>query len=129
MRKQVKMFKTRKDKVKKPFAYSTGEKVYELIGNSKYSGGAIRHSFSHAIIPSRCSSRPHYHPEAEETFYFVKGKGKMIVENRKFDVEPGDAVLIMPSERHQILNSSENNLEFIVVCSPAWNQNDCVFLD
>ncbi len=35
----------------------------------------------------------------------------------------------MPSEKHQILNNSENNLGFIVVCSPAWNQNDCVFLD
>ena len=123
------MFKTRKEKVKKPFAYFTGETVYELIGDSKYSGGAIRHSFSQAIIPPRCSSRPHYHLEAEETFYFIKGKGKMIVENREFDIAPGDAVLIMPSERHQILNSSENNLEFIVVCSPAWNQNDCVFLD
>ena len=53
----------------------------------------------------------------------------MIVDDKGFDVEQGDVVLITPSEKHQLLNSSENNLEFIVVCSPAWNYGDCVFLD
>lgn len=123
------MFKTKKDKVGKPFRYSTGELVYELIGKSKHSGGAMNHSFSHVLIPAGCSSRPHYHLESEETFYFIKGKGRMIVDDKGFDVEKGDTVLITPCERHLLLNNSGNNLEFIVVCSPAWNQNDCVFLD
>ena len=123
------MFKTRKDNVKKPFSYSTGEQVYELIGKSVSSGNASKHSFSHAVIPAFCSSRPHYHLLAEETFYFIKGKGRMVVNERKFDIEPGDAVFIKPQERHQILNCSENSLEFIVVCAPGWNQNDSVFLD
>lgn len=123
------MFKTSKDEVKKPFCYSTGEQVYELIGKSLSSGNANKHSFSHAVIPAFCSSRPHYHLEAEETFYFLKGKGRIIVDERKFDVDPGDAVLIIPQERHQILNNSENNLEFIVVCAPGWDQKDSVFLD
>ena len=123
------MFKTRKDKIKEPFRYSTGEQVYELIGKSKSSGNAINHSFSHALIPAFCSSCPHYHLEAEETFYFIRGEGRMIVEEKKFDVEPGDAVLIFPQERHQIVNNGESDLEFIVVCAPGWSQNDSVFLD
>jgi len=123
------MFKTRKDQVIKPFCYSTGEQVYELIGKSKHSGSSKKHSFSYAIIPTGCFSRAHYHREIEETFYFIKGKGKMIVDDREFDVEPGDTFLIIPPEKHQIMNSREANLEFIVVCSPAWNRNDSVFID
>jgi mannose-6-phosphate isomerase-like protein (cupin superfamily) len=120
---------TRKDKIKKPFSYSTGEQVFELIGKSRSSGNAARHSFSHAIIPASCSSRPHYHLQSEETFHFTKGNGRMIVDERKFDVGPGDTVLISPKEKHQVLNNSDKKLEFIVVCAPGWNQNDCVFLD
>ena len=109
--------------------YSTGEQVYELIGKSKSSGNAIRHSFSHGIIPAFCSSRLHYHLEAEETFYFIKGKGSMIVDERTFTVNSGDTVLISPQERHHIVNNSQNELEFIVVCAPGWNLDDSVFLD
>ena len=123
------MYKTRKNKIKEPFRYSTGELVYELIGKSQSSGSAINHSFSQATIPASCSSRLHYHLKAEETFYIIKGEGRMIVDEREFDVEPGDAVLIMPQERHQIMNNGEKDLEFVVVCAPGWEQDDSVFLD
>ena len=53
----------------------------------------------------------------------------MIVDDKEFDVEPGDTVLIIPPEKHQIRTGSENNLEFLVVCSPAWNADDNVYLD
>ena len=123
------MFKTRKDTIREPFRYYTGERVYELIGKSQSTGSAINHTFSQATIPVSCSSRFHYHLKAEETFYIIKGTARMIVDEREFDVEPGDAVLIMPQEKHQILNNGETDLEFIVVCAPGWSQNDSVFLD
>lgn len=53
----------------------------------------------------------------------------MIIDGVQYNVHPGDAVLISPMERHQIFTDGDNDLEFIVVCAPAWEINNSVFLD
>jgi mannose-6-phosphate isomerase-like protein (cupin superfamily) len=120
---------TRKDKVEKPFVNPTGERLYEMIGRPEHLGGATKHSFGYAVIPLNCSSRPHYHPYAEETYYILKGKGRMIIDEVQYNVGPGDAILISPPEKHQIFADSDEDLEFIVVCAPAWEPRNSVFLD
>jgi hypothetical protein len=37
----------RKDSVKESFLDSKGEKIYELIGSSKTSGGSVKHSLAY----------------------------------------------------------------------------------
>lgn len=123
------MLITRKDKVEKPFENPTGERIYEMIGRPERLGGATKHSFGHVVIPPNCSSRPHYHPEAEETYYITKGKAKMTIDGRAHLLRPGDAVFIHPPEKHQIFAMGDEDLEFIVVCSPAWEPTNSVFLD
>lgn len=123
------MLITRKDKVGKPFENPTGERIYEMIGRSEHLGGAIKHSFGHVVIPPGCSSRPHYHPEAEETYYILKGRAKMIINDVEHFLWPGDAVFIRPPEKHQIFIMGDEDLEFIVVCAPAWEPTNSVFLD
>jgi len=120
---------TRKDKVAKPFENPTGELIYEMIGRPEHLGGATKHSFGHVVIPPKCSSRLHYHPVAEETYYILKGKARMRVGDEMYLLVPGDAVLIRPPERHQIFTEGDENLEFIVVCAPAWEPTNSVFLD
>jgi mannose-6-phosphate isomerase-like protein (cupin superfamily) len=123
------MIIARKDKVEKPFVNPTGERIYEMIGRPENLGGATKHSFGHVVIPPRCSSRPHYHPEAEETYYILKGRAKMIVNGVEYLLQPGDAILIRPPERHQIFTASDEDLEFIVVCAPAWEPTNSIYLD
>lgn len=123
------MLVTRKDKVEKPFVNVTGERVYEMIGRPEHLGGATKHSFGYAVIPPNCSSRPHYHPYAEETYYVLKGKGRIIIDGAEYNVRPGDAILICPLEKHQIFTDGDDDLEFIVVCAPAWELSNSVFLD
>ena len=123
------MLITRKDKVEKPFENPTGERIYEMIGRPEHLGGATKHSFGHVMIPPDCSSRPHYHPEAEETYYILKGRAKMIVNGVEHFVWPGDAVFIRPPEKHQIFTMGDKDLEFIVICAPAWEPTNSVFLD
>jgi mannose-6-phosphate isomerase-like protein (cupin superfamily) len=120
---------TRKDKVEKPFVNPTGERVYEMIGRPERLGGATKHSFGYAVIPPNCSSRPHFHPNAEETYYILKGNGRMIIDGAKYNVRPGDAILILPPENHQIFTDGDEDLEFIVVCAPAWEPNNSMFLN
>lgn len=123
------MLITRKGETKKPFISSTGEQVYEMIGSSPHLGGATKHSFGHVIIPPKRSSRLHYHPTAEETYYILRGKGKMLIERKEYSVEPGDVIFISPLEKHQIFTEGNKDLEFLVICAPAWEPANSVFVD
>jgi len=120
---------TRKEKLEKPFVNVTGERVYELVGKPARLGGATKHSFGYAVIPANCSSRLHYHLQAEETYYMLKGEGKLVIDGVEHTVQPGDVILISPPEKHQIFNEGRDDLEFIVVCAPAWEPDNSVFLD
>jgi mannose-6-phosphate isomerase-like protein (cupin superfamily) len=119
----------RKDKVLEPFVNDTGERIYEMIGRPDALGGSSGHSFGHVVIPPGCSSRHHYHQKAEETYYILSGRGKMIVDGNEYNLVSGDAILIMPPEKHQIFSTGEVDLEFIVVCAPAWEPTNSIYLD
>ena len=120
---------TRKEDITAPFESGTGERVYEILGAPEAIGGASHHSFSHVVIPAGCTSRPHYHPVAEETYYILAGEGRMLVDGRELILRPGDALLILPPEVHQISNDTDRDLEFIAVCAPAWTPDNSVYLD
>ena len=120
---------TRKELIENPFESGTGERVYEMLGAPEAIGGAKQHSFSHVVIPAGCTSRPHYHPVAEETYYILSGEGKMRVDGREMTLRPGDALLIHTLEVHQIFNEGDTDLEFIAVCAPAWTPDNSVYLD
>ena len=74
-------------------------------------------------------SRLHYHPVAEETYYILKGQAKMLIDDKTYIFNPGDAILIQQNEKHQIFCISDIDLEFLVVCAPAWEPNNSVYLD
>lgn len=120
----------RKEEIRDPFVNdATGETIYEMIGRPDALGGSKAHSFGHVVIPPGCSSRPHYHPIAEETYYILAGRARIAVAGEEHFPTPGDAVLIMPTERHQIFSVGDVNMEFIVVCAPAWEPTNSVYLD
>lgn len=123
------MMITRKDRIKKPFKNATGERIYELIGRPERLGGAIRHSFGYGVIPPGRYSRPHYHPKSEETYAILKGRARISIDGKNHALSPGDVVFIQPMERHQIFSKGKEDLEFIVVCAPAWEPKNSVFLD
>lgn len=125
----VSMRYIRKDQVVKPFENYTGEKIYEMIGAPVELGEAKYHSFGHTVIPPNCMSRLHYHPIAEETYYILKGKAKITIDEQTLILEPEDAVLIQQNEKHQIFNVGDEDLEFLVICAPAWEPNNSVYLD
>ena len=118
----------RKDQVEKPFENDTGERVYEMIGAPEELGASKYHSFGHTVIPPNCMSKLHYHPVAEETYYILKGQGRLVIDNVVFIVGPGDAVLVQQNEKHQIFNIGEEDLEFLVICAPAWEPDNSVYL-
>ena len=118
------MFINSKDQITIPLTQPLGETVFELVGSSPKSGDARLHSLAHILIPPGKSSSAHYHKVAEETYYILKGQGRMLVDGREYILTPGQACLVCAPEVHQIFNDGDIDLEFLAVCAPAWTPDD-----
>jgi mannose-6-phosphate isomerase-like protein (cupin superfamily) len=112
----------------KPILSEHGEIIHELIGRDGEQATDL-HSVAHVILPPGKSSLSHFHPVAEESYYFLRGKGKIIIEDEEAVVLPGQAVLIPPTKRHKIISVGETDLEFIAVCVPAWEPTNTQYLE
>lgn len=51
--------------------------------------------------------KAHRHPNGEQIFVFLKGKGVMMLEDDKFDVESGKMIFVPAGKWHEIINSNE----------------------
>jgi len=60
----------------------------------------------------------HDHEKEEQLYYFLKGRGKMKIDDEVFDVQEGDAVHIPPKSKHQLINDSADWIEHILVSAP-----------
>lgn len=111
-----------------PIESKHGEIIYELIGRA---GGETteRHSIAHVVIPPGKSSRVHFHPEAEESYYMISGQARFVLDGESTIIGPGHTVLIPPNKSHQIINIGSEDLEFLAICVPAWEPANSIYLD
>jgi mannose-6-phosphate isomerase-like protein (cupin superfamily) len=116
-----------KDKVQNPIESSHGEVVYELVGRPDAHGNATQHSLAHIVIPAGKASLLHYHKVCEETYYILQGKARMLLNGQESTLSPGQACLILPHQRHKILNTGDEPLEFLAICAPAWYPEDSYY--
>jgi quercetin dioxygenase-like cupin family protein len=61
----------------------------------------------------------HYHNEVEETFYFVQGGGRVRVNEVEHEAVSGDVFRLEPTERHDILNDTEEPSKLIFIKCPC----------
>lgn len=54
----------------------------------------------------------HYHLGQEEVYFFMYGKGNMLVGTDEFEVQGGDIILIPDGLFHKVWNSGESDLVF-----------------
>jgi len=59
----------------------------------------------------------HWHERIEETFYFLRGSGKMVVEGKEERIEVGDVYRIEPGEVHNIINDTDAPVEGVFIKS------------
>jgi len=60
----------------------------------------------------------HGHRQVEETFYFIQGGGKMIVDGKPHPAAQGDAFRLEPPERHAILNDTASETRVLFIKTP-----------
>ena len=118
----------RKEKVTEPFVTPVGEIIHELIGLATDDSSKI-HSVAHITMAPGASSRKHYHPESEESFYILAGRARMHVDKEEAELKPGEVVLIPPGKGHKIVSIGDRDLEFLAVCVPAWIPSNTVWLE
>lgn len=77
--------------------------------------GAPLFSFRVFTIEPGGNTPFHEHP-FEHMNYVIKGKGVLVMKDSEHTVKEGDFALVLPGEKHQYKNTSEND-DFIMICA------------
>ncbi|HEY3728068.1 MAG TPA: cupin domain-containing protein [Solirubrobacteraceae bacterium] len=108
----------------KSFITADGSAIRELAGPA---WTRVRNqSLAEARVQPGGETAEHYHPQAEELYYFIAGQGRMRLGEEEADVAVGDCVVIVPGTPHKLFNSGSDPLVLLCCCSPAYSDDDTV---
>lgn len=79
-------------------------------------------------MPAKTAETTHYHNQAQQFFYILKGVARFEINDTYVDVVAGEGIHIKPGQHHRIINDTEVDLEFIL-CSQPSTINDRVNCD
>ena len=109
-------------------AYITrdGSEIRELLHPAQH--GNKNQSLAEATIQPGASTRLHLHAVSEELYHIISGRGHMVLGETRFEIEPGDTVLIPPGTPHCVEALGEEPLRMLCCCSPAYAHADTELL-
>jgi mannose-6-phosphate isomerase-like protein (cupin superfamily) len=105
-----------------PFTTKDGSEIRELLAsrNSK-----IRNqSLAEARLLVGAATQEHFHKETEEIYYITHGTGKIRIDGESREVRPGDAIAILPGQRHKLWNTGNEPLRLLCCCAPGYEHAD-----
>jgi quercetin dioxygenase-like cupin family protein len=70
-------------------------------------------------MPPRTAEAIHYHINAQQFFFILKGSLTFEVEKEVFVVKEGEGFHIVPQVIHKVLNNSEIDAYFLVISEPS----------
>ena len=109
------------------FITKDGSEIRELLA---YRNSAIRNqSLAEARLPVGGSTQEHYHPHTEEIYFITQGTGKMRIEDEEREVRVGDAIAILPGQKHKLWNTGNETLRLLCCCAPAYEHSDTVLTE
>jgi len=105
-----------------------GEHIYLLAGADV--GNMQQHSVVLVEIEPGRSSKEHYHPDVEETYYIISGSAEIKLNGAVRALHPGELIAIEPEAHHKITNRSQDEmLVFMATCAGPWTKDCSVFLE
>lgn len=109
------------------FATKDGSEIRELLA---YRNSRIRNqSLAEARVPAGGSTQEHFHPQAEEIYYITHGRGRIRIENEEREVGEGDAIAILPGQKHKLWNTGPGTLRLLCCCAPGYEHEDTVLTE
>lgn len=103
------------------YVAAPGETIMESLGN--YNGNTKEQSIALVEIIQGVSSKAHFHPVIEESYYITEGEARLVIDNQTTIIQAGELAKIPVGKVHQIFNDKSQTLKFIAVCAPAWTTN------
>ncbi|MFC1905859.1 cupin domain-containing protein [Chloroflexota bacterium] len=110
-----------------PFVTKDTSIAREIL--SPVNSSLFNQSLAEAIIAPGKATDEHYHMEAEEIYYILRGSGLMLIGDEKREVKVGDGIVIEPAMKHKIWNTGNSYLIFLCCCSPAYTHDDTVVVE
>jgi mannose-6-phosphate isomerase-like protein (cupin superfamily) len=110
-------------------AYRTldGSEIRELVHPDRHA--ARRQSLAEASVAPGARTQRHRHLDSEEIYYILAGRGRMSLDDARFEVGPGDSIVIPPGSAHCIECLGEATLRFLCCCAPAYAHADTELLE
>ena len=110
-------------------AYRTrdGSEIRELMHPNVHGNRA--QSLAEATVPAGTRTLLHRHDLSEELYHVTAGLGRMTLGTERFDVGPGDTVLIPPGTAHCIEAIGDEPLRLLCCCAPAYSHDDTELLE
>jgi mannose-6-phosphate isomerase-like protein (cupin superfamily) len=109
------------------FITKDGSETRELLAHRN---SAIRNqSLAEARVPVTGSTQEHYHPKTEEIYYITHGRGRIRIEAEVREIKAGDAIAILPGQKHKLWNTGGETLRLLCCCSPAYEHEDTVLTE
>ncbi len=84
---------------------------------------ALRYSLAHATVPAGQSTTPH-RLSISEVYYILQGQGCMHIDDEISDVIASDTVYIPPHAVQYITNTGTDELTFVCIVDPAWQDEN-----
>jgi len=84
--------------------------VFNLVLPQDTEGGVLHAGYT--IVYPGCRTKGHTHPDREEVYFFVRGKGIMGVEEKEYPVAAGDTFYVPFGPFHTTRNPYNVPLEF-----------------
>jgi mannose-6-phosphate isomerase-like protein (cupin superfamily) len=69
-------------------------------------------------------SDTHFHTKSIQFFFILEGEASFSLEDTQFDLKKHDGLEIPLNKKHQIINSGENNLIFLLISFPPVQEDD-----
>jgi mannose-6-phosphate isomerase-like protein (cupin superfamily) len=110
-----------------PFITKDGSEIRELLAHRN---SAIRQqSLAEARLVPGASTQEHYHLKTEEIYYITHGAGRIRIDGETRNVVVGDAIAILPGQKHKLWNTGPDVLCLLCCCAPAYENDDTVMTE
>lgn len=74
-------------------------------------------------MPSGTREKLHFHTNAQQFFFILKGAATFYLEGNKTTVTEQKGILIPPETKHYIANETTEQLDFLVISQPTTNND------
>lgn len=99
-----------------------GQSAYLLLAKGQF--GSQHLAITWVDCPPGTQQPLHRHPDLEQVYVIVRGRGTMLVGAERREVEEGTLVFVPPGTDHAIRNDGTEPLSYVSATSPPFDQAD-----